>query len=295
MGTLFHLSACASSTPVKPDAGESDARAPMERIMLETREATCSPEYEAECGCVGGYGRCDTCDDRCVDHRDICGFNGICVRMTERIEHGCSFQEDESERPSYRFCQDGQQCQLSERDGPFIGPGVSFRGGCWPLDFCLSAEAEDDFASDLRCYFFDGTPADKAPTAAPEECPDANAWAPFCGGPCDDRLACPGAAGEPFSATKHAPCIGINADRAMGFCAGAYRLCKRGRHDWNEETLDFCRRGLEGECACVEIESSNPDQEGYGYVTLLSTCQRYAAIYPGQARCLDAAWETIEP
>lgn len=288
-------SGCSESYTMDPDAGDSDTRVPNERRDIVPRTATCTPEREASCGCVGEYSRCDTCDGDCGRGPFQCINDGICVHIEDEKMSMCSFREEEGKPAFRRFCPNGMQCLLDQSRGVVLEPEASFVGWCWPLEFCFALEESDSFDSAHGCYFFDGSIVNTRPEAAPSECPEADPWAPFCGGPCGEFLGCPGAAGEPFFGEDPGPCIGINADRAMGFCAGTLRLCQRGDPEINKELIEFCELGLESKCACVDLNSDNPDHDGYGYVTLLSTCERYAALYPGQVRCLDEGWELIAP
>lgn len=288
-------SGCSESYTMDPDAGDAGERKPNERKEIEPRTPTCTPDREARCGCVGDYSRCDTCDGDCGLGPFQCINDGICVHTQDDKMSMCSFSEDEGKTAFRRLCPNGMQCLLDRSADLSYGPGPGFVGWCWPLEFCIALEESDSFDSAHGCYFFDGSIVNTRPEAAPPECPDADPWAPFCGGPCGEFLGCPGAAGEPFFGGDPGPCVGISADRAMGFCGATLRQCQRGYAEINRELIEFCELGLKSKCACVDLVSENPEHDGYGYVTLLSTCERYAALYPGQVRCLDAEWEQISP
>lgn len=213
--------------------------------------AICTDEDRAACGCLGQYRRCDTCADPCPASFFCDSTQGVCVPSANR--------ESCATNSSY-FCPNGAPC---------AGPSANATGYCMTTEYCDELPGASPAVSGAVCRFFDGT--SYASVATAETCPPViDPLAPYCGGPCgDESLRCP--------VTQS--CVGLNAGRAVGFCAGL-GVCSQASMD----LLSTCQT-IYGECSCLVMDGHTS-----GYVASKLLCKDYQARYPGTVDCRDSAW-----
>jgi len=210
-----------------------------------------------ECGCVGGYRRCDTCDTRCPEGEFCWRTLGVCrpadgfTAEGTPINETCSLPYSGDLRGA-THCPGGGPCAMAReaaREQNGLGPCVSDA-------FCRAAPEAEPPLPDLVCVGSSGLPWRSPPPA--ETCPDPR----FCGGPCG---RCPDGEDGPQS------CIGVDERRPFGVCSSLSR--------YSCEDRRAPRRGT----ACLKLEPRAVDELGWRVDA--ETCRAYAERYEG-VRCL---------
>jgi hypothetical protein len=281
-------------------------------VEINTDIGRCDDYDESVCGCVAGFRRCDTCEERCPF-----GFGCGSVRQVCRAREldgppsfsdGCRFRVDRSASsafvPGGTYCSTGMPCVVLEgSDGTEEN---EFSGSCMPIEYCLAApEADPPLSAPVKCVYADGTPLLTGPP--PGECPvdDAHPRAPFCGGACGRSRLCPWYEVSLLE-QGYGACVGLSDDRSFGVCGFSRRRCvpdppevtgaeSIGVYDANDLLLLTCELEMEEPCVCMKtLPVPDPPAVEHGFAVPASACRTYAAHHPGLVECLDADWNPIE-
>lgn len=144
-------------------------------------------------------------------------------------------------------------------------------GDCVPEDVCLA-----DGLPPHRCFWPDGSEV-QSPRRTP--CPD---WTDL-----DDGMGRPVTCGQSDCPYPHcgrgSGCAGRSDTRSFGLCTTFESQCNSG----DDELVLACEGLLFAPCACmVSVEQGPHVEEPFGYVVPRAACERYAATFPGEVRCL---------
>ncbi len=254
-----------------PDgAGPTDDSGPLDAGVV-VAQGDC-PEGHA-CGCVGVFARCeDGCECPAGQHCDE--GSGLCLLDVEGRLDRCL----PGEEAQYVFCASGRVCAVREGQAS---------GLCVSIDACLDLQ---ELGGEVQCRYFDGSAVVSGPPSR-DDCPSSEPRFPFCGGPCGEDALCP--ANDFLGVLANDQCIGLSEGRAFGMCVlptSSFR-CYRDDPDATESIMFSCSGfygGLEP-CACLVLL---PDEREAPAVPT-SACRAYAFEHPGQARCVNAAWEPV--
>jgi len=293
------------------DAG-TFADAYTSRLPLTQPLGECLPADEAECGCIDGFRRCDTCGwcptgFACDENAGVCrglDYNDFYGPSGQTWADSCDvIVTDGSERdgggiytPGSSYCHTGKVCAANaDARGDVFS---SMAGLCYPVSFCQAASAADPPVSTLHCIYSDGTDVMEGPpdTGA---CPRGDLREPYCGGVCGDDLRCPRAPRAQLSGARTPSdpqtCVGFSETRPFGVCAHE-GTCVRSNQQGTAIDVALCELDYGEPCACLvthpQLDESRTVQ---GYVVLASVCRDYRLHFPGSTECVDAEWNPLPP
>jgi len=281
------------------------------RLPLTQPLGECLPADEAECGCIDGFRRCDTCGwcptgFACDDYAGVCrglDYNDYYGPSGQTWGDTCDFPVLYSVlgpvNPYSVYCHTGKVCGPSiEADGDF--GRHAFTGRCFPVSFCQAASVADPPVSTLRCVYSDGSDVANGPPDR-GDCPVGDLREPYCGGVCGDSLRCPLYPEVLFFAHEIRPgppqsCVAFSETRSFGVCAWGDTRCTQGNPEGNQFDLDSCNTGYGEPCACLVTHPQlHESRSVLGYVVLASVCRDYQLHFPSSTECVDAEWNPLPP
>jgi len=274
-------------------------------VQLRSNEelGSCEGPEAAECGCVAGFRRCDTCELRCILGEGCREELGVC-RARDSDDFGgrgfadtCRFRTDGASHPGYaggsggEFCVTGNVCAVEV--GATGTEDDQLAGICMPVEFCLARESADPpLPEGRRCVYADGSEVVDGPP--PVACPPfEHPKTLFCGGSCGERV-CPGRGGRVGGITDPAyPCVGLSETRGFGLCALSEERCLLAEPDHTHLLIDGCSLGEDEPCVCMVPQPQEGERQE-GYPVFESACRAYVAgLPPGVADCRDADWNLL--
>ena len=254
---------------------------------IRTDLGQCLNDDRTVCGCIGGFRRCDTCDEECPFGFACHSLARVC-RGRERADFSdaCLFNtgSQPSDDPGGIYCATGMTCAVpSSVSGT---PGDPFEGVCMPTPFCLSlSAASPPLSTEPMCVYSDGTLVQRGPPAG--ECPPGDARQPFCGGACGEASLCPSVQ-QGIRVPEYQHCVGVSESRSVGVCTFPRRRCVPGHQAYNAGLISACSSFFDEPCTCL-VTSGQPVEQGF--VVLASVCSRYIEHVRDGSRCEDAHWE----